>query len=83
MTPVVGVFLGSQREYSDFMSLSMQVLDCGIIGVLVRDEEGTLDLTTVGVGALAIEDFFVQIDIVDVDGTIEGDGDHLRYIGWF
>lgn len=48
----------------------------------MRDEEGSSDLTAVGVRALAVEDFFVEVDVVDVDGSVEGDRYHLGYLGW-
>lgn len=67
----------------DLVALSVHLLDCGIVGVLVRHEEGCLDITAVWIFALAIEDIFVEADVVVVDGVIEGDCDHLRYIlGW-
>lgn len=46
-------------------------------------EEGTADLTTVGVGALSVEDFVVEVHVVDVHGTVESDGDHLGNGVWF
>lgn len=64
----------------DLVTLSVHLLDRGIVGVLVRHEEGCLDITAVWIFALAVEDIFVQADVVVVDGVIEGDRDHLRYI---
>lgn len=65
---------------SDFMALSVHLLHGGVVGVLVGDEEGGLDVTAIGVLSFAIEDLFVKSDIVVVDCVIEGDGDHLRNV---
>ena len=43
----------------------------------MRGEESSSDLTTVRVLTLSIEDVIVQVNVVHVDGTVEGDGDHL------
>lgn len=59
------------------MTASVQVLHGGVVGVFVRDEEGTADLTAVGVGAQSVEDLFVEVDVVDVDGAVECKRDHL------
>ena len=59
------------------MSLSMKLLYGRVVGVLVRHKEGGLDVTAVGVLALLVEDLLVQINVVVVDGIVEGDGDHL------
>lgn len=61
----------------DLVSLAVGFLDSGVVAVLVGDEEGGLDVAAVGVLALAIEHFLVELDVVVVDGIIEGDGDHL------
>lgn len=49
----------------------------------MRDEVGTADLAAVGVATGAVEDLFVEVDVVDVDGAVEGEGDHLGHVGWF
>lgn len=64
----------------DFVSFSVHFLDSRVVGVLVRDEEGGLDFATVRVLAFPVEDLFIQADIVVVDGVIERDRDHLRYV---
>lgn len=46
----------------------------------MRYEEGRLDVTTIWILAFAIENFLVQLDVVVVDGIIECDSDHHRYI---
>lgn len=46
----------------------------------MRDKEGTLDGATVGVLALAVEDVLVQVNVVNIDGTVESDRDHLRHL---
>ena len=55
----------------------VHVLDGGVVAVLVRDKEGGLDVAAVGVLALLVEDFLVQVNVVVVDGVVEGDCDHL------
>lgn len=62
------------------MPLAVRLLNGGIVGVLVRDEERGLDVAAVGVLALPAEHLLVQLDVVVVDGVIEGDGDHLGYV---
>lgn len=59
------------------MSFTMKFLDGGIVAVLVRDEKGALDGAAVRVVAAVLEDFFVDFDVVVVDGIVEGDGHHL------
>lgn len=47
------------------------------------DEERRFNVATVGVLALAVEDFFVELNVVVVDSVIESDGDHLGDVfGW-
>ena len=43
----------------------------------MRDEEGGLNVTAVGVPSLPVEDLVVKVNVVVVDGVIEGDRDHL------
>lgn len=71
------------RVYSNFVSLAVRLLHGWVIGILVRDEEGGLDVTAVGILSVSVKDVFVQLDVVVVDGIIEGDGDHLgNVLGW-
>ena len=60
------------------MAESVHVAHGGVVGVLVGDVESSLDVTTVGIFPLLVEDLGVEINIVVVDGVVEGDGDHLR-----
>ena len=46
----------------------------------MRDKEGGLNVAAVGVLALAIEHVFVEVNVVVVDGIVEGDHDHLRHL---
>lgn len=62
----------------DLVSLAVGFLDSRVVAVLVGDKEGGLDIAAVGVLAFAIKHFLVELDVVVVDGIIEGDGDHLR-----
>ena len=79
--PVVGVVLVRHREDCELVALPVQLLDGGVVGVLVRHEEGALDLAAVRVLHLSAEDVLVQVDVVRVDGAVEGDGDHLGDLG--
>lgn len=46
----------------------------------MRNEEGRLDVATVRIFALSIEDLFVETDVVVVYRVVEGDRDHLGYL---
>lgn len=65
------------------MTFTMRLLNSRIVGILVGDEESCLNIATVGVLALSIEYFFVELNVVIVDSVVESDSDHLGYIsGW-
>lgn len=64
----------------DFVALSVHLLDRGVIGVLVRDEERCLDIAAVRILALTVENILVKANVVIVDGVVEGYRDHLRHI---
>lgn len=64
---------------SDLVSLTVQLLDGSVVGVLMGHEEGGLDGATVRVDA-AIEDELVEIVVVVVDGVIKGDRNHLWHV---
>lgn len=64
----------------DFVSFTMRLLNSGIVGILMGDEESRLNIATVGILALSIEYFFVELNVVVVDSVVESDGDHLGYI---
>lgn len=66
--------------YSDFVTLSECFLDSGIVAVFVGNEVGGFDVTTVWIFTVSVEHFFVQFDVVVIDGIIESDCDHLRNI---
>ena len=61
----------------DLVAQPVHVLDGGVVGVVVGHEEGALDVTTVGVSALLVEDLGVEVDVSDVDRVVEGECDHL------
>ena len=42
------------------------------------DVEGSLDVTAVRILPLLVENLGVEVNVVVVDGVVEGDGDHLR-----
>ncbi len=62
----------------DLVAALVHVLHGRVVGVLVGDEERGLDGAAVGVEPLAVEDLVVELDVGDVDGVVERDGDHLR-----
>lgn len=64
----------------DFVTKIVNVLNSRVVGVLVGNKEGRLDITTIGILPLPVEDLVVQVNVVVVDGVIEGDHDHLRNI---
>lgn len=65
------------------MSFAMHFLYARVVGVFVRDEKCGLDIAAVRVFAFSVENFFVQINVIVVDGVVKGDCDHLGYIfGW-
>lgn len=83
LAPIVGILFVGEREHGDLVAPSVQVLHGGIVGVFVRDEECAADLAPVRIDTGAAENVLVQIDVVDVHGTVEGDGYHLGYVAGF
>ena len=61
----------------NLVTKSVHVLDSRVVCVVVRHEEGALDVTAIRVSALLVEDLSVQVNVSDVDCVIEGEGDHL------
>lgn len=80
LAPILRILFVGQREHGDLVAAPVQILNRRVIGVLVRDEESTADLATVGILSLTVEDLLVQVDVVDVHGTVERDRDHLRHL---
>lgn len=64
--------------HGDFVTFAVRLLHGRVVGVLVRYEECCFDVAAVWIFALAVEDLLVQLDVVVVDGVVEGDGDHHR-----
>lgn len=62
------------------MTFAVHFLHGGVIGVFMGNKERGFNVATVGVFAFPVEYFFVQLDVVVVDGVVEGDGDHLGHI---
>merc|ERR1719384_2053993 len=56
----------------------MQFLNSRIVGILVRYVECSFQTTTIRILSLAIKQSCIKIDIISVDGTVKGDGNHLR-----
>lgn len=68
---------------SHFVSPPVHLLDGRVVGVFVRHEERSLNLTSVRIVSALLEDFVVEINVVIVNGVIEGDCHHLRHRVWF
>jgi hypothetical protein len=64
----------------NFVSLSVCFLYSRVVCVLVGNEERCLNVTAIRIFTLSIENFFVKFNVIVVDGIIEGNCDHLRYI---
>lgn len=62
---------------SDLVSFSVGFRNSRVVGVFVGNEVSRPDIATVGVFTFSVKDFFVEFNVVVVDGVIEGDGDHL------
>ena len=61
------------------MAQPVHVPHCGVVGVLMRDVESSLDVATVGILPLLVEDLGIEVNVVVIDGVVEGDGDHLGH----
>lgn len=64
----------------DLVSFPVRLLDGRVIAVLVRDKERSFDVATVRVFAFTIEHFFVEFNIVIINGVVESDSNHLGNI---
>lgn len=65
------------------MTTTVEVLNGRIVGVSVRNEEGSFSLAAVGVLADTAEDLLVKVNVVTVYGSVECQSDHLRNVGGF
>jgi len=81
LSPVLWVVSVGDGKDTNFMTTSVKLLDGRIVGVLVGDIERALEGTAIGILSFTIENLLEQINVVRVDGTVEGDGDHLRNLG--
>ena len=72
-----------EREDTNLVPSPVQVLNSRVVGVLVGSEESSSNLTSIRIGPLTVEYILVQVDVIYVNGPVEGDGDHLGYVGWF
>jgi len=68
------------RVNGDFMTLSVDFLNSGVVAVLMGNEERGLNVASVGVFAATVKHGVVQFDVVVVDGIVEGDHDHLWHL---
>ena len=64
----------------DLVTLTGQLLDHVVVAVLVRNEERALYGATVRILSLLVEDLLVVVEIVQVDGTVEGHQYHLWHL---
>ena len=59
------------------VSAAVQLRDGGVVGVLVRHEEGSLHRAAVGVDAVRPEDPLVHVHVLAGHRAVEADHDHL------
>lgn len=81
--PVGLVLVVTDGEGGDLVTATVEVLHGRVVGVSVRHEEGSFNLAAVGILTNSAEDFFVESDVVAVDGSAEGQCDHLRNVAGF
>ena len=80
LRPVFRVVPVSHGENPDLVSPAVELLNRGVIRVFVRNVERSLQRASVGILPLPVENGPVQVDVVAVDGAVEGDGDHLGHL---
>ena len=78
--PVVRVVLVGDGEDPDLVTLPVELLDGGVVGVSVGHVEGALDGAAIRVDGLSVENVSVQINVVGVNGPVESNCDHLRHL---
>lgn len=62
----------------NFMTFAVCLLNGWIVCVFVRHEECCFNVTAIGIFTFSIEDVFVQLDVVVIDGVVVRD----RYHHW-
>lgn len=62
------------------MTFPVSLLNSRVVTVLMGNEEGRLDVASVRIFTFSVEDFLVQLDVVVVNGIVEGDCDHLGHV---
>jgi len=62
---------------SNLMTKSMHVLDSGVVCIVMGNEEGGFDVTTIRVLSLLVEDFLIEVNVANIDSIIKGECDHL------
>lgn len=75
--PVFRVVPVGNGKDTNFMASAVKLLNSGIIGVFVRNVEGSFEATAIGILPFAIENLLEKVNVIRVDGTVEGNGDHL------
>lgn len=68
------------RMRCDFVSFPMGLLNGGVVGIFMTDEECRFNVATVRIFPLAVEHFLVKFDVVIINGVVECDCDHLRNV---
>jgi len=77
ISPVVGLVLVGHGEHGHLVPTSVKLLHSRVVGILVTHEERSLDLAAIRILSFSVEDILVEVHVVGVDGSVEGDGDHL------
>ena len=79
--PVVGLVLVGHGEHGHLVPTSVKLLHSRVVCILVTHEERSLDLAAIRILSFSVEDILVEVHVVGVDGSVEGDGDHLGDLG--
>lgn len=62
------------------MASAVEFLDELVVGIVVRDEEGSSDGAAIGTSAVVEENFAVSFVVEVVDSTVKGQHDHLGHL---
>jgi len=76
--PVVGLVLVGHGEHGHLVPTSVKLLHSRVVCILVTNKERSLDLAAIRILSFSVEDILIEVHIVGVDGSVKGDGDHLR-----
>jgi hypothetical protein len=59
------------------MSVIVEALDLGIVGIFVGDEESPTNWASVRIRSIREEDPGVVLVVIDINGPVKGHDDHL------